>query len=127
MADKKGAIAKRLITIRNDIRAAEEIVKKHKEKYDNLAEELMNMMRDDDVTVVGNDIAGASIVGTKVAQVTDWEKFYRFISRNKAFYLLQKRVADKVYRELLEDRRGRDIPGTVPFTKYRLNLRTGKK
>ncbi len=127
MADKKGTLVKQLISIRNDMRVAEEVVKKHKEKYNDLAITLMDMMKADDVTVVGNEQAGASIVATQVAQVTDWEKFYRYIHKNKAFYLIQKRVSDVAYRETLEDRKGRDIPGTTPFTKVRLNLRVGKK
>lgn len=128
MADKKGSLLKRLIDARNEIRTAEEVVKKHKEKYDNLAQQLMDQMKADGVDMTGDKaVATASITSTKVAQVTDWEKFYRYISRNKAFYLLQRRVSDVAYRETLEDRKGRDIPGTEPFIKQRLNLRVSQK
>jgi len=127
MADKKGPLLKKLITARNNIRAADEVVKKHKETYDNLAQQMLELLQEDGVTTTGNDAASCSIRFTKVAQVTDWEKFYRYISRNKAFFLLQKRVSDVAYRELLEDRKGRDLPGTEPFTKVGLNLRISNK
>ncbi len=127
MADKKGTILKRLIAIRNDLRAAEEIAKKHKEKYDELAQQLIAMMKDDDTESTGNDAATASIRKTVVAQVTDWEKFYRYIHKNKAFYLIQKRVSDAAWRETLEGRKNRPIPGTEPFTKIGLNLRVKAK
>lgn len=127
MADKKGALLKRLINARNDIRVADEVVKKHKEKYDNLAQQMLELMAIDGVTSTGSDDASCSVRKTVVAQVTDWEKFYRYIKKNNAFFLLQKRVGDVAYRETLEERKGRDIPGTEPFTKIGLNLRTGKK
>lgn len=127
MADKKGALLKKLITARNNIRAADEVVKKYKEAYDALAMQMLELLQEDGVNTTGSDIATASIRKTVVAQVTDWEKFYRYISKNKAFFLLQKRVADVAFREILEDRKGRNIPGTEPFTKVGLNLRISNK
>jgi len=126
MADKKGPLLKKLISKRNEIRAADEVVKKYKEEYDTLAQQMIEIMQAEETTSTGSDVASASLRFTKVAQVTDWEKFYRYISRNKAFFLLQKRVSDLAYRELLEDRKGRDIPGTEPFVKIGLNLRVSK-
>lgn len=127
MPDKKGALLKKLIAARNNIRTADEVVKKHKEVYDNLALQMLALLKEDGVSSTGNDVASCSIRKTTVAQVTDWEKFYRYVSRNKAFFLLQRRVSDAAYRETLEERRGRDIPGTEPFTKIGLNLRISNK
>lgn len=128
MADKKGALLKKLIDARNNIRVADEVVKKHKEEYDRLAQQMIELMQEDGITMTGDkEVATASIRKTVVAQVTDWEKFYRYISRNKAYFLLQKRVSDVAYREILEDRRNKNIPGTEPFTKIGLNLRISSK
>lgn len=125
MADKKGALLKRLINARNDLRAAEEVAKKKKEAYDILAQQMIDQLDADGTTMTGDkDVATASITDTVVAQVVDWDKFYRYISKNKAFYLLQRRVADKAWREeVIDQRKGRLIPGTEKFTKRRLNLR----
>ena len=125
MADKKGALLQRLINARNDLRAAEEVAKKKKEVYDNLAQKMIDQLTEDGTTMTGDkSVATASIVDTVVAQVTDWDKFYRYVSKNKAFYLLQRRVADKAWREEVDDqRKGRLIPGTEKFVKRRLNLR----
>ena len=124
MADKKGEIVNNLIQIRNEIRAAEEVVKKLKEDYNNLQEDLLSKMRDDKLEKISGTDGTASISVTEVANVTDWEKFYRYIARNKAYYMLQKRVADAIYRETLEERSGRAIPGVETFKKVRLNLRS---
>ena len=128
MADKKGTLLTKLINARNEIRAAEEVVKKHKETYDRLADKMLEQMQADGVTMTGDKaVATATIQKSVVAQVTDWEKFYRYVSRNKAFFLLHKRVSDPAYREILESRRGKDIPGTEPFTKVKLGLRVATK
>ena len=62
-----------------------------------------------------------SISTSTVAQVTDWDAFYAYIYKNKFGHLLQRRVSDPAWRELLE--RGKKVPGTEPFTKKRLNYR----
>lgn len=56
-----------------------------------------------------------------VAQVTDWDAFYAYIYKNKFGHLLQRRVSDPAWRELMEQ--GKKVPGTTPFTKKRLNFR----
>jgi hypothetical protein len=38
------------------------------------------------------------------------------------FHLLQKRVSEPAYRELLE--KGKKVPGVQPFTARKLNLRS---
>jgi len=126
MADKKGPLLKKLINKRNEIRAADEVVKKLKEEYNTMAEGMLALLHDDGVTSTGNDDASASVRKTVVAQVTDWDKFYRYIKRNNAFYILQKRVSDVAYREALADRKFKDVPGTEPYTKIALNLRVAK-
>lgn len=62
-----------------------------------------------------------SISTSTVAQVTDWDAFLAYIYRNKYGHLLQRRVSDPAWRELVE--RGKKVPGTTGFTKKRLNYR----
>ncbi len=67
--------------------------------------------------------ATVSLKESVIAHVKDWDKVYNFILRNKAFHLMQKRIADAAFRELVELRKGRQIPGIEPFTKKGINLR----
>jgi hypothetical protein len=62
-----------------------------------------------------------SISTSTVAQVTDWDAFLAYIYRNKYGHLLQRRVSDPAWRELIEQ--GKKVPGTTGFTKKRLNYR----
>lgn len=62
-----------------------------------------------------------SISTSTVAQVTDWDAFLTYIYRNKYGHLLQRRVSDPAWRELIEQ--GKKVPGTTGFTKKRLNYR----
>lgn len=66
----------------------------------------------------------ASISETVVAVIDDYDKYVNWVSRNKAWYLFERRVASAAYRDLLETRKGRAIPGLRSFTKRSLNLRT---
>ncbi len=64
-----------------------------------------------------------SISEQTVGNVEDWEELYQFIRDNDAFYLLQRRLANAAYKEMLDS--GSSLPGVVPFTKRSLNMRKG--
>lgn len=66
--------------------------------------------------------ASISISSNTVAKVDDWDEFWKFIIKNKFTHLLQRRVSDPAYRELVEA--GKKVPGVVPFIKRTLNLRS---
>jgi predicted metal-binding protein len=69
-------------------------------------------------------LASVGINESIVPTVEDWDEFYRFIHRNKGYHLLERRAAAGAYRELLEQRKGKPVPGVVPFKKRTLSLRT---
>ena len=62
-----------------------------------------------------------SISEQTVGNVEDWDDLYQFIRDNDAFYLLQRRLANAAYKEMLDS--GGALPGVVPFTKRSLNMR----
>ena len=62
-----------------------------------------------------------SISMSTVAQVTDWDEFLSYIYKKKYGHLLQRRVSDPAWRELVEQ--GVKVPGTTGFTKKRLAYR----
>lgn len=62
-----------------------------------------------------------SISEQTVGNVEDWEAVYQFVRDNNAFYLLQRRLANAAYKEILDG--GDSLPGVVPFTKRSLNMR----
>lgn len=66
--------------------------------------------------------ATATISESVKPNVEDWDTFWAFIHRNKAYYLLERRPAAVAYRELMERRR-KPIPGVTSFIKRSINLR----
>lgn len=62
-----------------------------------------------------------SISENLVGNVEDWDQVYAYIKGNGAFHLIQRRLANAAYKELLD--MGDELPGVVPFTKRTLNFR----
>lgn len=68
-----------------------------------------------------SDAVRATVTTKQHASVTDWDALYAFILDNEAFYLLQRRVSEGAYRDMLAE--GEELPGVEPFTKTTLSLR----
>lgn len=66
-----------------------------------------------------------SISETVVGNVEDWDQVYEYIKDHDAFHLLQRRLANAAYGEILDA--GDAMPGVVPFTKRSLNFRKASK
>lgn len=62
-----------------------------------------------------------SVSNQTVGNVEDWDALYAHIKAKDAFYLLQRRLSNAPYKEILEA--GDSLPGVVPFTKRSLNMR----
>lgn len=69
-------------------------------------------------------LASASLSETEVPAVKDWTKLMRFIKKNGALHLFERRLAKSSWIEEVEARNGRDLPGVEAFTKVGLNLTT---
>lgn len=62
-----------------------------------------------------------SISSQVVGNVEDWDALHAYIKENDAFYLLQRRLSNAPYKEILDS--GESLAGVVPFTKRSLNMR----
>lgn len=62
-----------------------------------------------------------SVSNNVVGNVTDWDQVYAFIKEHDAFHLIQRRLANAAYKEILET--GDELPGVEPFVKRSLNMR----
>jgi predicted nuclease with TOPRIM domain len=119
-----GTIIDSLFQLRESKRQLEEQVKNLTTQYTELEEQLMEKLDADGLDKATGKLATAWVSSTVVANIDgeeNWKEFYAFIKKTGYFHLLQRRVSDAAYRELLES--GKKIPGTQPFTKKRLNLR----
>lgn len=60
----------------------------------------------------------------EIGTIDDPEKFWNFVYRNKEGNLLQLRLSNPAFQELMKHRKGRPIPGTGMITKRKLYIHT---
>lgn len=108
---------------RDEIRVREVDLKALKSSFRAKEEIILERMKDEGVLKITGHEATVSVSINTVASVKDWDKFYKYIRKNDAFHLLERRPASKAWREEVEIRRGKVVPGTEGFEKRTLNLR----
>lgn len=112
--------------VREQKRALEEELNKLSAHYTELEQKLIERMQLAGVSKATGKKATVSVQRKTRPQVVDWDEFNRFVRRNNLFHLFERRVAVAAWNELCE-KRGRPVPGTVPFVKDTLSLRTTDK
>lgn len=120
-APTPGADIDALFKLREKKRKLEASIKDLEGQASLIEERLMESMDKDGIDKMTGRKASVSISTTTVANVEDWDAFLAFVYKNKAGHLLQRRVSDPAWREMVEIKKA--VPGTQPFTKKRLNLR----
>jgi len=118
-----GSISDELHLEREDIRALQSAIDKKKKAYKLKEDAALERMEKEGTSKITGEFATMSISIITVPQVKDWDKFQAYIKRNSAFHLLERRPAAKAWREEVESRRNRPVPGVEGFQKHSLNLR----
>lgn len=121
-AASTGAMIDQLWAAREEKRALETQIKEVETSIKDIEEQLMERMESEGMDKATGKKASVSITKSVVADVQDWDKFYPYIAKNKFWHLLHKRVSDPGVRELWDA--GKKIPGVLPFTRTKVNLRT---
>ena len=116
-----GAAVDQLIKLRERKRDLEASVKSLEGQIEDMQLQLLEQMEASGTDKLSGKLGTASISTSVVANVEDWDALYPYIAKNKLWHLLQRRVSDPAYRELLDA--GKKVPGVQPFNKKRLNLR----
>lgn len=116
-----GALADQMYSVREKKRVLDAQVKDLEGQYADLESQLMEAMDAQGTDKAAGVLATVSITTNTVANVEDWDSFLLYIYKNKYGHLLQRRVSDPAYRELLDA--GKKVPGVAPFNKRKLNLR----
>lgn len=116
-----GTLIDQMWGLRDKKRELEASIKDLDGQIANIESSLMEQMAEQGVDKMSGALATVSISTNTVAQVEDWDAFLAYVYKKKYGHLLQRRVSDPAYRELLEQ--GQKIPGVTPFSKQRLNLR----
>lgn len=117
-----GAKIDLLHDLREQKRELEEQVNQLKAQMAELENELIAEMDRQGVTKSTGGAATVSISTTVRPSVEDWDAFYAYIHRHKYYHLLERRPSVSGCNELLETK-GK-IPGVVPYTQRKLNIRS---
>lgn len=91
-------------------------------EMDDIENLLIDQMDQEGVTKSTGSVATVAISTSIKPSVDNWDDFYKFIHRFKYYHLLERRPAVNGCRELLETK-GK-IPGVVPYTHRKLNIRS---
>lgn len=111
-----------LHNLREQKRQLEEQVKQLQAQMADLENDLIEDMDKQGVSKSTGALATVSISSNVRPSIDDWDAFYAYIHRHKYYHLLERRPSVSGCNELLETK-GK-IPGVVPFTQRKLNLRS---
>lgn len=117
-----GALIDQIWAAREEKRRLESQIKEVETTIATLQEQIMERLEAEGLDKASGSKATVSISANTVANVEDWDSFWSYILKNKYTHLLQRRVSDPAYRELLEQ--GKKVPGVQPFVKRTLNVRS---
>ncbi len=111
-----------LHALREEKRQLEELLKAKAQEIDLAENDLIEQMDQQNITKSTGSRATVSISTSVKPSVEDWDAFYAYIHKNKYYHLLERRPSVTGCRELF-DHKGA-IPGVVPFTQRKLNIRS---
>lgn len=86
--------------LREKKKLADEAASVAETNYKAAEAELMHLLSASNLTKASGKLATFSVNSAIVPTIKDWDKFYAYIHKNKAYYLLERRAATKACREL---------------------------
>lgn len=78
-----------------------------------LKEFFINNLPKSQASGIAGKVARVQLGAKVVPQVADWPAFYKYVKKNNAFYLMQKRLSESGIVEIWED--GKKVPGVEKF------------
>lgn len=118
-----GACADLLFDVRQQRLTAQKVVDEFKEQEKLLTDHIIDNLPKGDRGAIGKHHQ-VSVYTDAIPRAADWDAIYKFIKRNNAFELLQRRLSDTAVKERWDD--GKQIPGVESFNVVKVSL-TKKK
>lgn len=117
-----GSMIDNLWQLREDKRKSEAATKLIEKDIEAAETELLERLDKEGMDKATGRLGTISVGEALVGTIEDWDAFTAFVAKTKNFQLIQRRISDVAYRELLG--MGKPVPGIKPFTKRKLNLRS---
>lgn len=115
-----GAAADKLYEVRQLRLEIERRAKDVKAYETELQDYLIDNFKKSELEGAEGAVARVGLNPKTVARVTDWDALWKYVTRKKAFDLIQRRVNDRAYLDRLEAKER--IPGTEPFRVVRVSV-----
>ena len=122
------ALTEQLVDIRNELRRVAEEERELKDQKRDLEQRLIDAM--DAVGTTGAKACGHTL-NINESVVPSWDDYATFTDwlieslpdHPENIALFERRISSAVYREMLDQREGDDIPGLKPYTRRTLSLK----
>lgn len=109
-----------LHTLKDQKREMEKALKEFEEEIGRLEADVLQTLEEEGLAGGAGKEVTATIVESVKPNVEEWDEFYKYISENDYWHLLDRRPSVLGCRELFE--MGQRIPGVVPFVKKSIRL-----
>lgn len=109
-----------LFSMKAEVARIEAEAKPIKEEIKKIEGVVLSLLEVDE-KIAHKGLGTISVKEEEVPNVEDWDKVYRHIQENGAFYLLSRRLLAAPYREMLDQ--GLDLPGVTTTTIRKLSVR----
>jgi hypothetical protein len=119
-----GALIDQLYAKDQAIDEVQALLRKENAARAKLEARLLKKMKAQKVTSSKGSRALAFIKTTPHPRISHAGKFWKFVLKNKAFDLVQNRIASRAYTARIES--GIEVPGTEVFTSVRVNVTKAK-
>lgn len=107
----------RLREVRRKLEAEIDELKREEKAIENY---LVDTLPKSDATGIQGKIAKGRLASKAIPTPRDWEAIYAYIHRQKAFHLLQRRLATSAVGEILEN--GGVVPGVEIFHQISMSI-----
>lgn len=108
-----GTCADMLYDLRAQRAEAQRVVDAIEAQEKQLKEHIIDTLPKSNLEGVSGHVANIRVNRKIVPTVKDWDKLYAYVHKNKAWHLLQRRVADAAVKELWEAKK--KVPGVEEF------------
>lgn len=115
-----GACADLVFTLRQERLAAQKVVDEIGEREQAVKKHLIDNLPKSQAGGIAGRLARVSITTKTIAQVKDWDAFYKYVLKTKDMSLLQRRLGTAAVQERWDAKK--PVPGVEPFNVVDLSI-----
>lgn len=120
MSTKLNNAIRKLDTLDKEVSRIEKLLNAAKQKYAAQQEVVITQMDKEELEIAGTPACRVKIRETEHWSIGDYDRFARYVLRNRALELFQNRISKRALEEKLEQ--GRKVPGITKFTKRAISF-----